>query len=416
MYISNPGAIVDIRVNNLDIDHSFVGDLKATLISPQGAEVVLFDRPGEPADFFGCDGADLRVSFSDDAPRTALQLEETCGNRPAIQGNFQPLDPLSALNGEPVTGNWTLAIKDANNQDGGRLNGWSLEFCTVEPRDLSLKSQTSSYSLCLPDSLEFELEIGEDFSRNGVRLSAEGIPPNSTLTFSDSVAAPGTTVTVTLSQLSTAGFFPMQIIGEDGRDTSLLPVFLDVADSPSGVAELLQPDEAETMVDGKPALRWSAVPNAAVYRLEVARDETFDNLVASLALQDTLYQFKDRLPDGAYYWRINASNGCGSALSAPRRFTVRSTTAVDDFLDADALIVRPNPTGGLLWLEMNESLGAGASLEIFSAEGQLILRRNPDAGARQLKVDLSGQPAGLYLLHLRTAKGRISRKVVKTQR
>jgi hypothetical protein len=53
-------------------------------------------------------------------------------------GTFIPESPLSAFNGLPITGDWTLRINDNANQDGGELTSWRLDFCSlvVLPVDL----------------------------------------------------------------------------------------------------------------------------------------------------------------------------------------------------------------------------------------------------------------------------------------
>ena len=56
-----------------------------------------------------------------------------CGNNPGISGTVIPRESLSAFNGQSSTGTWTLTISDAFNQDGGSLNSWSLNVCTVQP-------------------------------------------------------------------------------------------------------------------------------------------------------------------------------------------------------------------------------------------------------------------------------------------
>jgi len=41
------------------------------------------------------------------------------------------LGALGAFNGDDSAGTWTLTVNDDFNQDGGSLNGWSLQVCSV---------------------------------------------------------------------------------------------------------------------------------------------------------------------------------------------------------------------------------------------------------------------------------------------
>ncbi len=130
------GDIVDLNVKNLNILHSWVGDLKVTLTSPGGTILVLFDRPGYTGSGFGCTQNNILASFDDEAALTADDFETTCSSSTtttpphtyAISGIYQPMDALSVLNGASPNGTWILTVIDAANGDGGSLEGWGLEI------------------------------------------------------------------------------------------------------------------------------------------------------------------------------------------------------------------------------------------------------------------------------------------------
>jgi len=82
------GATVD-----LDIDHTWRGDLVVSLVAPSGKEVVLSNKQGGSAD--------------------------------NIKGTF---DVSEALKGESAQGTWTLKVADTARQDVGTLNGWALNL------------------------------------------------------------------------------------------------------------------------------------------------------------------------------------------------------------------------------------------------------------------------------------------------
>lgn len=75
----------------LDITHSYIGDLKVTLTSASGDEVVLHDNTGGA-------GTDIRTSYQVD------------------------------FSGFEAQGEWGLKAVDSVRQDSGRLNSWSLTF------------------------------------------------------------------------------------------------------------------------------------------------------------------------------------------------------------------------------------------------------------------------------------------------
>jgi aminopeptidase YwaD len=86
---------VDALKLDLDIAHSYRGDLVVTLTSPSGKSAVISDRQGGSAD-------DLKGSFD-----------------------------LSAFAGEKAAGTWTLTVKDTARQDTGTLERWGL---TITPK------------------------------------------------------------------------------------------------------------------------------------------------------------------------------------------------------------------------------------------------------------------------------------------
>jgi subtilisin-like proprotein convertase family protein len=125
-------SITDVNVT-IDINHTWVGDLEATLTSPDGTVVELFNRPGVPAGTFGCAGNDLDVTFDDEATNTATDFENSCGNLPAITGSFQSTIPMSNFDGETPTGDWTLTVVDNAGGDLGVIASWTLDIEYSQP-------------------------------------------------------------------------------------------------------------------------------------------------------------------------------------------------------------------------------------------------------------------------------------------
>ncbi len=131
------GYLLDIDVD-VDITHTWMGDLTASVTSPNGGgtNVVLFSRPGTTqgatvnAGPYGCPGNDLDVLFDDEAVAGPIE-NATCGNNPAYSGSHQPHDVapnnLSAFDGENPTGVWDFNFFDPIDLDTGSMN----EACLV---------------------------------------------------------------------------------------------------------------------------------------------------------------------------------------------------------------------------------------------------------------------------------------------
>ena len=114
-------TIGDINVN-MDITHTWIGDITVTLIGPAaiGSPVItLLDLP--------CgDNKNISCTMDDDGGVAA------CSGIPAVSGGIASVDPLSSLNTLPADGEWILRVFDHNDQDGGTINSFSINLCRVE--------------------------------------------------------------------------------------------------------------------------------------------------------------------------------------------------------------------------------------------------------------------------------------------
>jgi subtilisin-like proprotein convertase family protein len=83
---------------HVDIEHTYIGDLVATVVAPGGQRVVLHNKAGGTAD-------NLRQSYD-------------------------PLNTpgLAALEGSVQTGTWTLEVKDTATADTGRILRFGVEL------------------------------------------------------------------------------------------------------------------------------------------------------------------------------------------------------------------------------------------------------------------------------------------------
>ena len=120
--IPDDGFVTDMDVTNLTMDHTWIGDLEITLVSPAGTRVdLLFD---------GCGNGNvdnLDINFDDESLNDHGSI--LCTDPVGGGGTYQPLEALSAFDGECITGVWTLEVNDDAGGDTGSLNSWSLSGC-----------------------------------------------------------------------------------------------------------------------------------------------------------------------------------------------------------------------------------------------------------------------------------------------
>ncbi|MEI6411399.1 MAG: proprotein convertase P-domain-containing protein, partial [Bacteroidota bacterium] len=121
----NGATIQDVNVK-LNITHTWIGDLRVTLVSPKGTTCVLWANNCSTAD-------NIIATFDDEAP--------TCSNACADYSlglTLRPLgclgaaagttDLLSKFDGENPAGTWKLTVNDNATGDQGTINGFDVQI------------------------------------------------------------------------------------------------------------------------------------------------------------------------------------------------------------------------------------------------------------------------------------------------
>ena len=112
--VSTTGLVSDLNVTIGQITHTFDADLVIDLTSPAGTTVRLVNMRGGSGDNF------TNTVFDDEAATSI-----TAGVAP-FTGSFRPEQPLSAFDGQPASGTWTLKVVDTAAIDTGTLSSWDL--------------------------------------------------------------------------------------------------------------------------------------------------------------------------------------------------------------------------------------------------------------------------------------------------
>ena len=165
--VADAFCIGDVNIE-VDITHTFIGDLIVELTSPEGTTVRLHNRTGS--------GADNLVLTYDDS-----------GTPPDGPG------ALADFNGELVTGVWTLFVSDNAGGDVGTLNAWKLKIasspaaCPPVAQDLFVN---------VPHTVTSAIPLAAASPNGPFSLIVVSLPSHGTL--SDPQAGPITSVPYTL--------------------------------------------------------------------------------------------------------------------------------------------------------------------------------------------------------------------------
>ncbi len=118
------GILADVNVTITSITHTSVGDLRLTIVHPDGTAVVLAESPGT----IDNTGDNLRGTVFDDEAARAIGATGTAA---PYTGSFKPQrDQLSRLDGKASAGTWILRVADLADGDTGRLDAWGLRNTT----------------------------------------------------------------------------------------------------------------------------------------------------------------------------------------------------------------------------------------------------------------------------------------------
>ena len=105
------------------LDHTYVGDLVATLTAPGGGTATLFDDAGG-------NGNNLCKAVFDDAAEQ--ELADALPSRAPFTGTWRPETPLVTLLDGPVDGSWRLKVVDTAPADTGGIRAASLHLTGFE--------------------------------------------------------------------------------------------------------------------------------------------------------------------------------------------------------------------------------------------------------------------------------------------
>lgn len=135
IYIDDEGMLKDITVG-IAIEHTYIGDLLISLISPSGKSVILHNRDGG----------------------SSQDLVETY--------NFESTPGLNAFAGDPVKGEWVLSVSDNANVDTGKLLMWELDISLKKEQKKELTTQVSP-AKTIPDNDQNGIESAIQISQSG---------------------------------------------------------------------------------------------------------------------------------------------------------------------------------------------------------------------------------------------------------
>ena len=153
-------VISDVDVINLTGTHTWVNDLRFSLIAPDGGDRVIWNRPCSNHDNFN-------INFDDEA---------SPGNPPCPPTDglfYRPFNNLNYFDGKDALGLWQLEIQDLEDESGGSLNSWGLKVCGTINCQLTVNKTAGTGTGSLPAAIACANE--GDTIRLGAMLTGQSI-------------------------------------------------------------------------------------------------------------------------------------------------------------------------------------------------------------------------------------------------
>jgi len=191
----------------------------------------------------------------------------------------------------------------------------------LEAPTFTLEVTPVAQTVCAPDDAVFDITVGSLLGYSeSVTLSVSDAPSGATSTFSNNPVAPAGTSTLTIGSTAVAGSGTslMTVTGTSASFVHDQLVELTILDGIPGTIGLTAPASGSVDQPVRPTFEWSAGSYGSVYRLEVATDEEFAQVVLDVAgILTTTYEAQTDLGTNTrYYWRVSASNLCGEGASS----------------------------------------------------------------------------------------------------
>lgn len=165
------------------------------------------------------------------------------------------------------------------------------------------------------------------------------------------------------------------------------------------------PADGEVSVDLKPTFRWSKVPGADKYHLQVCLDDSFDDfalIINQNDIVDTVYNSTTKFfAKTLYYWRVRSLKGSSfSNWSQVKTFwTLDPSTVAEYNQDITKAIIIDAPSKSILHLRDFEQI---KSIELYNVFGERISLENTSFYSNTISLPYDELSTGFWIMEVVT--------------
>jgi subtilisin-like proprotein convertase family protein len=385
------GSINEVNVKDIRGLHTYVKDLVVTLISPIGTQVILF------AEICGSQD-DFDLSIDDGASEHVIKCP------PTGQGIYQPEEPLATFNQEQSQGVWTLRIDDLVDQDGGQLDGWTLEVCTHQSPELkpaTLVASVHSHSTIQLTWLDNALtEAGYRIYRSkagGEFVELVNLSPDIE-SYLDTGLEGNTVYAYRLSAYNAGG------------DSEFALVETMTFEAPPLTPVNLRAENTITEI----TLNWKDVAdNEDEFVIERSTGNA-DFVVLKILVSDlSTYIDNDVVYGDLYTYRVYARNAAGDSGFSNEVVSGLVTGFTNEELIAQVKIY-PNPNQGIFQLSVISEQTGMHEIQVSNLVGKMLKKvwLEKSSTVMTYSFDLSDQPKGVYVISISNSAELITHRIM----
>jgi len=231
-------------------------------------------------------------------------------------------------------------------------------YCGAEFR---VDAAPERVSVCAPEEAFYDVNVVQVMGfTDAVTLGIGAMPSGASISFDlNPVDPPGSSVlTLGPTDAIVPGTYELDIVGVSGSLTHTDTVKLEIQNGAPLSPILLEPVGGVLGISVTPTFHWNRVEQAVYYRVEVADDAVFSNIVYSVEVTDFSHTMPTWLEhNSGYYWRVSAGNDCGLSGGSSSNFITGSPASLLLVDDDDN-----NPDVRAYYTDSLDALGYGYDL------------------------------------------------------
>lgn len=319
----------------------------------------------------------------------------------ALNNGDNSVDNLEKISVPSATGTYTITVTHKGTLKFGPQN-FSL-IITGVTSGFALTSTSEDKIVCNTETATYTFNHIQS-SAGTTNLSVIDLPASATASLSsNSLSAPGS-VTMNINNLQnvTPGDYRIGLKGVRGSETEIKYVNLKVYSNNFQNITQISPVNAKNGVSTSVKMTWGSDVNAEFYRVQIASDNSFNNIVINTTVNENEYIANNLDQAARYYWRVLPINRCAEGTSASIRnfetgiltcgqtFVAQdfSQATIDDTTNAEAY-VPISVTGGFTVGQIT------ASVNLFhSYLGDIVVYLQGPAAIGSPMIKLFDQPCG----------------------